>query len=541
MRTPLAVFLGALLLAAVPVLAQPPASRAYKLTFETGALTPENEEYEGKKQLVLTVRFGITRLIENAGDVAKDYKILIKEDGRTVQEVDVPQPKPSDDLAVVLAMDISGSMNDGGRIQQARGAASVFFMNLPARADCGLILFDHLIKVAESPSKDRTHLRKLVETTDPDGGTAFLDATREGIRMLERSKAKSKAVVVMTDGVDLNSHAKLEVVIKQAQAAGVRVFTVGIGEPGKNDPVTTVLALDRSASMLLPADDVDKKSKIAALKQAAYRFVSSMRNNARSTVLEFSDQVMPPRPFAGKKSPELQSAIDKLQASGETAFLDAAYTAVATLLAENPPGKRAVVLMTDGIDNSSRRRKEEVIKLAKAAKIPLYMLAFGRPGELDRDTMEEIAKKTDGQFFHAKNEKDLVNIFEKLSMKIHDDGVEEDVLKKLAFETGGKYYAAKDVKDLQFILKGVTESVAHKDYQIKWPSRSQVADGRPRLVELALTHKGEVIEAVKDTAGVRGVVVAEINGVVYLVLLGLLGLLLAIPATLRRLTRSPAA
>src|SRR6266542_5724359 len=447
MRATFAIFFGALLLAAVPALAQPQVDRVFELSFKEGFVTGDDEVFEGKKQLVLTVRFTITRLKEAAGDITKDYKIVITENGEKVREVDVPQPKPSEDLAVVLAMDVSGSMNEGGRIHQARAAASVFFNKLPARADCGLILFDHLLRVVEEPGKDRPRLQQLVLKTPPDGGTAYLDATFKAIQMLAQSTAKNKAVVVMTDGVDLNSRHKLEMVIAEAKKAGVRVFTIGIGEPGKNDPVTTVLTLDKSGSMLLPADDVDKQPKIEALKLAAQRFLTSMRVNARSTVLEFSDHVMVPRPFTGDRA-LLQADIDRLTANGETAFLDAAYTAVATLIAANPHGKRAVVLMTDGVDNSSRRRKEEVIKRAKDAGIPLYMLAFGRPGELDRATMEEIAKKTDGEFYHAANEKALVSIFEKLSMKIHDDGVDEVALTKLATQTGGQYYPAQDVNRL---------------------------------------------------------------------------------------------
>ncbi|HYT92663.1 MAG TPA: VWA domain-containing protein [Gemmataceae bacterium] len=552
MRATFAIFFGALLLAAVPALAQPQVDRVFELSFKEGFVTGDDEVFEGKKQLVLTVRFTITRLKEAAGDITKDYKIVITENGEKVREVDVPQPKPSEDLAVVLAMDVSGSMNEGGRIHQARAAASVFFNKLPARADCGLILFDHLLRVVEEPGKDRPRLQQLVLKTPPDGGTAYLDATFKAIQMLAQSTAKNKAVVVMTDGVDLNSHSTLEHVIAEAKKAGVRVFTIGIGEPGRNDPVTTVLTLDKSGSMLLPADDIDKQPKIDALKMAAHRFLASMRANARSTVLEFSDQVMVPRPFTGDRK-VLAADINNLKAAGETAFLDAAYTAVATLIAANPHGKRAVVLMTDGIDNSSRRRKEEVIKRAKDAGIPLYMLAFGRPGELDRATMEEIAKKTDGEFYHAANEKALVSIFEKLSMKIHDDGVDEVALIKLATQTGGQYYPAKDVNKLQLILEQVTESVAQKDYEIKWPSKHQRNDGFPRKVKLELRYKGEEVKGSvvkvtkegerKQTEGgghvlVRGVVVAEINGTVYLVLLVALGVLLALPLTLRRLTRS---
>src|SRR5262249_26215101 len=156
----------------------------FELTFKEGAVQGAEEVYNGAKQLVLTVRFRITGLKEITSDIAKDYKIVIKEDGETVRTVAVPQPRPTETLAVALAMDTSGSMNEGGRIQQARAAASVLFNNLPEQADCGLILFNHQLHVVEKPSKDRLRLQQLILETKPDGGTAYLDATFEAIQML---------------------------------------------------------------------------------------------------------------------------------------------------------------------------------------------------------------------------------------------------------------------------------------------------------------------------------------------------------------------
>src|SRR4029077_5400272 len=136
----------------------------------------------------------------------------------------------------------------------------------------------------------------------------------------------------------------------------------------------------------------------------------------------------------------LQSAIKSLRPGGETALLDAVYAAVATLEADGARGKRAVVAMTDGVDNSSRRRVDEVIERAREAKIALYMLGFGRKGELDETTMQAMATQTGGKYYHAQNEKDLLEIFENLSIQLHDDGIDEATLTKLAHDTGGNYY-----------------------------------------------------------------------------------------------------
>ncbi len=539
MRTLLAFIPLMLVLAAVPGQAQQPKSQPlYKLTFDRDRdlANPINEMFEGKMQMMVTVSFTITPLTESPGGAWKDYKILIKESGQLVKTLGIPPPEASEDLSVILAMDISGSMQ-GRRIEQARAAAAVFLNQLPARADCGLILFDHEMKVVRDLTKDRRELLDLVRKTEPAGGTAWIDAAKKGIEMLiATAKTKGKALVVVTDGLDLNSKAKLQEVIDLARRAGIRVYTIGIGEPGRKEPVTTVLALDRSGSMLDPANDTDKTRKIDDLKAAASRFVEIMREKARTTIMEFSDQVKSPDPFSGDKH-SLQAAIKGLTPGGETAFLDAAYTALMALGAEDPLGKRAVVVLTDGIDNSSRRRKDEVIARALEMKIPIHMLGFGRPGELDRATMEEVAKKTGGQFHHAVNQKKLMEIFEKLSIDLHDDGIDEVSLKKLATETGGQYFAAKDVSGLKLLFSQVGRSILERQSET-FASLNQRQDGTVRPVTLELVRGDEVIQIEIGTTQVRGVVVPEMNNLVYLVLLGILGVLLALPTTMRRLTRT---
>ena len=48
-----------------------------------------------------------------------------------------------------------------------------------------------------------------------------------------------RAVVLMTDGVDTNSKLTPKRVIEQAKALQVPIYTVGIGDPGTNEPVTS--------------------------------------------------------------------------------------------------------------------------------------------------------------------------------------------------------------------------------------------------------------------------------------------------------------
>lgn len=537
-----------------PLFAQP--APIYRIDFNPSQdVEMLDQDEQGNKGLYIHVRFTIT-LESGVADLAgTDYKIKIEEEDKFVPpELDVPRPKPVEELSAVLALDTSGSMKERNRMAQAKAAAQEFLRRLPARADCGLILFDHENRPPVLvPTKDRSALLKEILAVQPRGGTAYLDAAAKGIDILSKMPGgRDKAVVVMTDGIDLNSQTPIDAVVREAVRNRVRIYTIGIGEPGRQERVTTALVLDHSGSMKPPADDQDTRPKIQALHRAASRFIEIMPATGLVSIIPFSTDVSRPREFRSDKK-ELTALVQKLQAEGETALFDATFVGIGTLEAEGGTGKRAVIAMTDGIDNSSRRRVEEVIERAQEAKIPLYMLGFGREGELDQKTMERMAQSTGGRYYHAKNEKALLDIFENLSIELHDDGIDEIALRKLALETGGLYYPAKDVSQLKLILEQVSEKMTQQRYDVTFKSNRQVRDGTARKVALKLVRRGQVVsdpttgsssvgeqvvQSAKGDYQIRGVVVAEMNHLVYLGLLIVICLLIALPAMIRHLSGS---
>ncbi len=538
------------ILAAAPLLAQPPAP-IYKIEFDPNrdvALFDQNDA--GVKGLFVKVRFSIT--IEGAApdDPNTQYKIIVEENGNKVHEDDVPRPTPTEDLSVVLAMDTSGSMTEHGRMDKARAAAEFFLKRLPAKADCGLILFDHEIRLELPPGIDRQPALEAVSNVQPRGGTAFLDAAAQGIAMLDKMPSfKQRYVVLMTDGVDLNSTTSLRDVIQQAKAAKVRILTIGIGEPGRQEKVSTVLVLDQSGSMNAPAGANEKSPKMQALHRAASRFVAIMPTTGSASILPFSSLVGQPSEFTNNRS-SLIARIQSLKPEGETAVLDATYAGICTLDASGRPGKRAVVAMTDGVDNCSRRRVAEVVARAKEANIAVYTLGFGRDGELDERLLRTLAERTGGRYYRARDEKSLLDIFENLSIQLHDDGIDEIALTQLAQQTGGQYFPVKNIGELRLILEKVTEAIQHKQYEVTFLSLRQTRDGTHRLVNIKLVRRtgelasnnasglvtfggDQVLQAKASSYQTRGLVVAEMHPLVYLALLIGVGVLLLLPSIAR--------
>ena len=556
MRTVLFIVVGLMLaLIAMPAPAQEPGGVDYSIDISQGSVFSRIAEKDGKRARLVSLQFQIKRLKDSAvvTSVAKE-EILVEEDGRPVANLEILQPR-AQKLTLVMVLDISGSMarpiKEGGvdvpKIDAARKAALAFLDKLDARADVGLILFDHEIKAAEPPVRDparleahRAVVRRFIQEAKPQGGTAYLDATVKAVNML-RGIPGRRAVVLMTDGADTNSKQTLPEAIEAAQAAETPVYTLGIGEPGKNDPVTTVLVLDRSGSMLEKADEKDDLKKIDALKRAANRFVDLMRHNARTTLLPFSSEVDKPEPFTNDRI-VLRNRIKMLKAFGGTLLYDASFDGIETLVASNVKGKRAVVVLTDGKDEApgSRRSDEAVIERAKEEKIPLYMLGLGRKDEINEPVMRKMARETGGEYYHAGTQKKLLELFETLSVELHDDGIDEESLTKLAKETGGRYTHVSKSSDLQFIYEKLADEL-QTTYKVTFESARASHDGTARGIDVKIMRKGKVISTVaKVDDVVRGVVVPQMNYGVYLAFLGGLGVLLAFPGAVRRLFKASA-
>lgn len=549
MRALLLVALGTFVLGVLPGAAQGPSSATYDVVIDqakNNQVFSALRDRDGRRGLYVTVQFKLVKRSDGkvVTDVPKE-EIQVLEDGLPVAELEVNQPL-GQRLTTVLALDVSGSMSRSGKMDEAKTAALTFLDRLDPRAQTGLILFDHEVPREgdalaatrlRRPGTPRDELRALIRAAKPRGGTAYLDAAARAVEMLKQVEGR-KAVVLLTDGVDMNSRLKLPDVIEEARTLGVPVYTLGVGDPGRNEPVTTVLVLDQSGSMRKPANDTDRMPKIEALRRAAARFVELMRPSARTTLLPFSSTVEQPRPFSADQA-ALKRSIEKLRPEGGTLLYDATYAGLETLAAARPEGRKAVVVLTDGKDEApgSRRSAALVIERAREAKIPLYMLGFGRLREINQQVMQRMARETGGEYYHAEDQQKLLDIFENLSIQLHDDGIDEESLRKLARDTGGEYHNARDASKLKLIYERLAEEL-QSTYTVTYLSRRSSQDGTARGIDISVVRGGAQISTGGRTDyNVSGVVVPDMDHRVYLVLLTVLGGLLLFPAALKRVYR----
>ena len=157
-----------------------------------------------------------------------------------------------------------------------------------------------------------------------------------------------------------------------------------------------MLVVDTSGSM--------QGDKIANVKQALKIFVEQIQNDQeRVGMALFSTQVyrtLPPKELRTSR-PVLDSTIDSIQASGNTALLDGVRVAYDQLQALKDKERiNAIVVMTDGLENNSSITLDRLTKYMRDSNqsgVPVAVFAIAYGKDADYKTLQSLADSTGGQ------------------------------------------------------------------------------------------------------------------------------------------------
>ncbi len=142
-------------------------------------------------------------------------------------------------IDIALLLDISGSMLaedfQPNRIQAAKEVAQNF---IDGRANdrIGLVIFAGQSFTQCPMTLDYRVLKNLLRQVKPgmvEDGTAIGMAIAQGVNRLKDSKAKSKVMILLTDGVNNRGEIDPITAAQIAQSFGIRIYTVGVGTVGE--------------------------------------------------------------------------------------------------------------------------------------------------------------------------------------------------------------------------------------------------------------------------------------------------------------------
>jgi tight adherence protein B len=156
--------------------------------------------------------------------------IQLRENGQLVSGVGRVQAKNAavGRFGVVLVVDASQSML-GRPIAGAMAAARAFAAQRVPTELLGLVTFSSRGHVALAPTTDSDAIANALSTPPALAyGTHIYDAVSSALTLLKQSKVTVGSVVVLSDGADTGSKLRLTDLTAKAQAAHVRLFSVGL-------------------------------------------------------------------------------------------------------------------------------------------------------------------------------------------------------------------------------------------------------------------------------------------------------------------------
>jgi VWFA-related protein len=251
--------------------------------------------------------------------------------------------------------------------------------------------------------------------------TAFLPPRQEGadVRITQVDTSEFPRVTVYVSVTDPTGE---PMAIDPAQIAlsedGKAVQPQQVRPLGEADPLSTLLVIDASGSM-------NKADKLTGAKQAAAAYVDQMKGDDVTGLMTFNTEWNLIQPLTADRQ-ALLTGIDGITAQHDTAMYDALYRGVEIL--SNTPGRKAILVLTDGLDNRSQHTSSEVISLIGPSGLSISTIGLGDPSlagvnqaGLDAQALRSLADRAGGTYAYAADQTALTAIYERYSRALHSE------------------------------------------------------------------------------------------------------------------------
>ncbi len=213
-------------------------------------------------------------------------------------------------------------------------------------------------------------------------------------------------------------------------AAGPRWVGEAVKMPAQGRNL--MLVLDISGSMEEADFSVQNRAvrRWDVVRAVADAFIQKRKGDRVGVVL-FGERayLYTPLTYDVKTVSDLLKEADVGMAGTQTALGDALGLALKTMV-DVPDESKVIVLLSDGAANAGTMRPAEAAELAAKMGVKVYTIGAGsdtvqmmglfgvmqmpRGDEIDEKTLQEIAQKTQGRYFRAKNTQELIEIYKEI-------------------------------------------------------------------------------------------------------------------------------
>ena len=238
--------------------------------------------------------------------------------------------------------------------------------------------------------------------------------------------------------------------VKGLTKADFKIFENGTEVPAaavvsfdlQEAPYAAVVLLDSSGSM---------ETRFSLARSAAIRFLDGLRAEDVAAVYRFDTTVERVQEFSGGR--DLAPTAYAIRAKGMTTLNDAIVQA-AKVLADRPEKRRAIVILSDGMDTSSKASSDKAADKALEVGASIFavdMSSLETPGYIKRQSAMS--------------------------------------LKGFADKTGGRFVATPGGQALRDAFTGIAAELGHQ-YTISYRPQNTVRDGKWRTIEVKVKREG---------------------------------------------------
>jgi Ca-activated chloride channel family protein len=198
-------------------------------------------------------------------------------------------------IDIVLGLDVSGSMQaldftvDNYRVNRIAVVKSVVARFIDERPNdrIGLIAFAASPYIVSPLTLDHDWLLQNLERINVgigDDGTAIGSAIAAAVNHLRTTSAKSKVVILLTDGVNNSGKISPLTAAEAARALGVKVYTIGVGVRGK----APIPFKDKAGKVhvVMASVDVDEKTLQAVATETGGQFYRATDTSSLKKIYE---------------------------------------------------------------------------------------------------------------------------------------------------------------------------------------------------------------------------------------------------------------
>ncbi len=207
----------------------------------------------------------------------------------------------------------------------------------------------------------------------------------------------------------------------------IRKYTLRELTEDERMPHALALVMDHSGSM--------GEDRARAVQEAAELFVSRKKTEDAISLIKYDNNIGVEAPLLTDVA-QLRTRLQKtgLQGYGNlTDILNGIHTGLQQVATADPSVRKAVIVFTDGIDNSSTISKDSIIAMARRTNTAICAVDFGYG--IQDGFLKELADATGGSYHRMYSTNEFNDVFEDIYRRLHNYYVLEFTPLEYGFHT----------------------------------------------------------------------------------------------------------